>query len=244
MCRLNPEKAGECMRRLLIADPGGEYSRILTRELGERFHIQCCTTGEKALELLKSFAPDGIVLDLNMPEIDGVTFLRRAREAGCNAAVLAITTLFSPYVQQTLQELAVAYVMRQPCDSRALVERTEDLLRFPGECRCTEPYTRITGALLALGIRPGYDGYSFLLPAILYRARHPRAAVTKELYPAVAEVCGASPIQVERDIRLAIESGWENGSREVWERVLPGQTKRPSNDLFLHRMAELLSLEE
>ena len=85
---------------------------------------------------------------------------------------------------------------------------------------------------------------SFLLPAILYRARHPRSAITKELYPAVADACGATPMQVERDIRLAIESGWETGNRETWGCLFPGQRKRPSNDLFIRRMAEILRLEE
>lgn len=232
------------MRKLLVADPSGEFSRILTRELAGSCRIRCCQTGTQALELLESFCPDGLVLDLNLPEMDGLTLLQTARDRGCTAAVLALTALFNPMIQRMLQDLAVTYVMMKPCDSRALAARTEDLLRFPGESGTPEPYAWITGALLSMGIRSKHDGFSFLIPAILYRARHPRSAITKEIYPAVADACGATPLQVERNIRLAIEFGWNTGNREIWERLFPGQRKRPSNDLFIRRMAEILRLEE
>ena len=230
------------MRKLLVVDPGGEYSRILLRALGNRHRVECCGTGNEALELAEHFQPDGIVLDLNMPEVDGISLLSGIRNLGCSAAVLAVTTLFTPYIQQGLQLLAVSYVMMKPCNPRALAARTEDLLRFPMESRSTEPYVRITSALLSLGMRSGHEGFSFLLPAILYRARHPRAAITKQIYPAVAEACGVSPQQVERDIRLAIASGWKYGDRQTWERFFPGETKVPSNDRFLRRMADALRL--
>ena len=51
-----------------------------------------------------------------------------------------------------------------------------------------------------------------------------------------------SPQQVERDIRLAIASGWKHGDRRTWERFFPGETKVPSNDRFLRRMADALRL--
>lgn len=232
------------MRKLLVADPSGELSRILTRELEGKCLIRCCETGSQTLELLESCCPDALVMDLNLPEMDGISLLRMARDRGCAAAVLAVTTLFNHYIQQSLQDLAVAYVMMNPCDSRALAARVEDLLRLPEESAATEPYVRITGALLSLGIRSKHDGYAYLIPAILYRARHSRSAITKEIYPAVAAACGAKPQQVERDIRLAVESGWDTGDRESWERLFPGHRKRPTNDQFIRRMAEVLRLEE
>lgn len=232
------------MRKLLVADPSGELSRILSRELGEKCQIRCCETGSKALELLGQFCPDGLVLDLHLPELDGITLLRTARDQGSTAAVLAVTTLFNPYIQQPLQELAVSYVMMKPCNPKALAARVEDLLRFPEESGTQEPYVRITGTLLAMGIQSKRDGYAYMLPAILYRARHPRAAITKEIYPAVAAACGGTAQQVERDIRLAIEAGWAAGDRAVWERLFPNHLERPANDQFLRRMAEVLKMEE
>ena len=91
------------MRKLLVVDPGGEYSRILLRALGNRHRVECCGTGNEALELAERFQPDGIVLDLNMPEVDGISLLSGIRNLGCSAAVLAVTTLFTPYIQQGLQ---------------------------------------------------------------------------------------------------------------------------------------------
>lgn len=231
-------------RRLLIADSSEEFTRALARELEGKFRIRCSCSGPQTLAVLEEFRPDGLVLDMMLPGMDGIQLLKAAREKGCFPAVLALTALYNPYIQQTLQELAVVYALMKPCPVRIAAARVEDMLRLPGEFTspAEEPYSRITGALVAMGFRPERDGFALLLPAILFRSRHPRASVTKELYPAVGEACGSSPRQVERDIRLAIEDAWKVGNPAAWEQVFPEERERPSNSRFLCRMAQVLRL--
>lgn len=231
-------------QKLLIADSSEEFTRALSRELEGKYQIRCSSSGPQTLEALEEFRPDGLVLDLLLPGMDGIHLLRAARERGCFPAVLAMTTLYNPYIQQSLQELAVVYAMMKPCSVRIAAARVEDMLRLPGEHTSpAEPYSRITGALVSMGFRPERGGFALLLPAILFLARHPRASVTKELYPAVGVACGISPRQVERDIRLAIEDAWRVGNPAAWERVFPGERERPSNSRFLGRMAQVLRLD-
>ena len=40
-------------------------------------------------------------------------------------------------------------------------------------------------------------------------------AVTKRLYPAVAEACGMNPVNVQRDMRTIVEWCWQYGDREA-----------------------------
>ncbi len=47
-------------------------------------------SGKAALEVLETFAPDAVLLDLAMPGMDGYEVARRIRESGANADTLLI----------------------------------------------------------------------------------------------------------------------------------------------------------
>lgn len=49
------------------------------------------TDGETALAALMEAEPDAIVLDVNLPDLDGITLLRRLRAGGRSAPVLLLT---------------------------------------------------------------------------------------------------------------------------------------------------------
>ena len=71
--------AGGC-RLLLVEDDDG--TREMMRSLLERedWRVEEAANGRIALECLQSAAPDLILLDLMMPEMDGFEFARRLRE--------------------------------------------------------------------------------------------------------------------------------------------------------------------
>lgn len=79
------------MRILVIEDErqlAGHIARALTR------HGHCLTTqhdGQEGLKAALADPPDLIVLDLNLPGLDGMAVLSRLREAQCPARVLILT---------------------------------------------------------------------------------------------------------------------------------------------------------
>lgn len=52
--------------------------------------------GRQALELAAALRPDVILMDLEMPEMDGVTTARRIKRAGSPARILALTVHDDP----------------------------------------------------------------------------------------------------------------------------------------------------
>jgi len=67
-------------------------SRQLAKSLAEAgYAVDCATDGEQADFLTHTEQYDAIVLDLGLPKIDGLTLLRRWREAGIFAPVLILT---------------------------------------------------------------------------------------------------------------------------------------------------------
>ena len=89
-----------------------------------------------------------------------------------------------------------------------------------------------------LGIAANLGSHQMLCIGIPRFAEDPNQGLTKELYPYIAEQCGASNWEaVERCIRYAIAEGWKNRNPEVWEHYFPGFTKAPSNKQFIATLA-------
>lgn len=70
-------------------------------------------------------------------------------------------------------------------------------------------------------------------------------AVTKLLYPEIAQECDSTAVQVERAMRSAIEKAWECGGGEAMREMfdyVPAK-KRPTNTEFIALIAERLSIK-
>jgi two-component system chemotaxis response regulator CheB len=99
------------MLKLLIADD----SALMRKYLGDifksegDFEVSVARNGAEALSLAKSFSPDVITLDVNMPEMDGITCLSRIM-VECPKPVVMVSSLTSDGAEVTLQALALGAV--------------------------------------------------------------------------------------------------------------------------------------
>ena len=66
--------------RILVVDDERSIRRFLKASLGGQFTILEATNGEEALRAVATEHPDIIILDLGLPDIDGVEVTRRLRE--------------------------------------------------------------------------------------------------------------------------------------------------------------------
>jgi two-component system KDP operon response regulator KdpE len=66
--------------RVLVVDDERSIRRFLKASLGSQFAIFEATNGEEALAAVVADRPDVIILDLGLPDIDGVEVTRRLRE--------------------------------------------------------------------------------------------------------------------------------------------------------------------
>jgi DNA-binding NarL/FixJ family response regulator len=82
------------MIRLLIVDDHPAYRRGLELMLTASTDIEIvgeADTGGRAVELAISLSPDVILMDLRMPDLDGIEATRRVGQAGSTAAVVVLT---------------------------------------------------------------------------------------------------------------------------------------------------------
>ena len=66
--------------RILVVDDERSILRFLSASLGRQYKVIEAATGEKAIELIASERPDLLILDLGLPDMDGVEVTRRLRE--------------------------------------------------------------------------------------------------------------------------------------------------------------------
>ena len=73
---------------LVEDDPDIQTVARLALEAVGGFTVEICSSGQQALQQVENFAPDLIVLDVMMPDMDGPTVLQhlRARPGNCARA--------------------------------------------------------------------------------------------------------------------------------------------------------------
>jgi len=70
------------MLKLLIADATEEFRIALAERLAGSYVIRCCNHGKQTMELIHTFRPDMLVLDMMLPALDGISLLKDLRRRG------------------------------------------------------------------------------------------------------------------------------------------------------------------
>jgi DNA-binding NarL/FixJ family response regulator len=103
-------------RSLLSGEPGLEV-------VGE------ASTGLEAIELCRRLVPDLVLMDVRMPEMDGITATRRIKREQPGVSVLMVTMHENPdYLLEALDAGAAGYVLKDAPGDRLInaVRRTRD----------------------------------------------------------------------------------------------------------------------
>jgi DNA-binding response OmpR family regulator len=85
--------SGMSTRHILVAEDDASLAGFLTEELSvQGFHADRVQDGEAALQALASGRPyDLLILDLNLPKIDGISLLQKVRPDHPRLAILVLT---------------------------------------------------------------------------------------------------------------------------------------------------------
>ncbi|MBE0689084.1 MAG: response regulator transcription factor [Anaerolineae bacterium] len=111
--------------RILLADDHAVLRsglRLLLEKQPDFEVIGEASNGGEALEQAAALQPDVILLDLNMPEMDGLTAIPKLREQAPDSRILILTMHDdASYLKQALQSGAAGYVLKQVVDTELLL---------------------------------------------------------------------------------------------------------------------------
>lgn len=97
--------------------------------------------------------------------------------------------------------------------------------------------------VLELGVLPKYDGYRYLVQAVVLYLEAPTQLSIKRLYSAIASLYNGTvdEVQVEQSIRSAIRKAWSRKNDDIWSFFFLHDNQRemvkPSNGEFISMVA-------
>ncbi len=118
------------MRRVLVVEDDEEFAHALLRRLGESgFLGVVARRGEEGLELARQGGFDLVVLDLNLPGMDGFQVLTALRAGGPYVPVLVLSGREDELDKVMALDLGADDYVTKPFAPRELVARLRALLR-------------------------------------------------------------------------------------------------------------------
>lgn len=103
--------------RILVVDDEEDLCRLFTERLRlEGFQVTTARSAREALALLEQEPRDLIVLDLDMPGMDGLESLRRIRERAWGVKVVVLTAYGTAQRVREVMALGVREFIGKPFD--------------------------------------------------------------------------------------------------------------------------------
>ena len=159
--------------RVLIVDDS-EHNRSLVRLLLEEVGLRCeeAENGRVALERVAAEPFDLVLMDMQMPEMDGSTATRTLREQGHTLPIVALTANVMKGFEHELEEAGFSGYQTKPIDRSALMRDLAQ--RLGGQSVAGEPPTgaAASAALAATPAEPPDDD----TPIVSRLAGHARLA--------------------------------------------------------------------
>ena len=116
--------------RLLLAEDEAALSKALTAILERNnYSVDSVCDGQAALEYLESDNYDGVILDIMMPKIDGITVLRKLRQKGRLVPVLLLTAKSEVDDKVLGLDAGANDYLTKPFHSRELLARIRAMTR-------------------------------------------------------------------------------------------------------------------
>ncbi|AHF07366.1 sporulation transcription factor Spo0A [Desulfitobacterium metallireducens] len=262
--------------RVLVADDNRELVEVLKEYINRQEDMQVIGVayhGNEALELIYREQPDVVVLDIIMPHLDGLGVLEKLQNDIQKPRVIILTAFGQESMTQRAVRLGADYFVLKPFDLDTLGKRIRQLqgrdtgttlIQTNSGSQVTVPHSvssvsdnesmsrnlevEVTRMIHQMGVPAHVKGYQYLRDAIVSVVQDVSllGAVTKELYPMIAEKYATTASRVERAIRYAIELAWDRGNIDFMNRFF-GYTinvdrGKPTNSEFIAMVADKLRM--
>lgn len=249
------------MIKVAIADDNREFAAIMSEFLMQQPDLDLVGTaynGEEMLTVIEEKKPDVIILDIIMPHLDGIGVLERINTmSGKRPKIIMLTAFGQESITQRVVELGADYYVLKPFNMDVLVSRVRQLAGTITEQRPAVAQAiksrpvdvEVTSIIRDIGIPAHIKGYQYLRDAIMMIINEIEllGAVTKVLYPQIAEKYSTTPSRVERAIRHAIEVAWNRGNMDIINKIFGYTIKlekgKPTNSEFMAMIADKLRME-
>lgn len=259
--------------RVLLADDNREFIEVLKEYIQSQMDMEIVGVayhGNEALEMIFRETPDIVVLDIIMPHLDGLGVLEKIQYEEHKPRVIILSAFGQETMTQRAVNLGADYYILKPFDLNTLGNRIRQLYYedglsgvnikptagiSSGISNYSQPAAsvkslevEVTRMIHQMGVPAHVKGYQYLRDSIINVVKEVSllGAVTKELYPMIAEKYQTTPSRVERAIRHAIELAWDRGNIEFMNKffgyTINVERGKPTNSEFIAMVADKLRM--
>ena len=130
------------MSKILVIDDEQSIRHLLDAYLRRKgYDVVLAENGQSGLELLRHEQPDVIVLDLNMPEMNGLTVLRHIRSLNRDQPVIIFSGAWTPEREQQVRTIGVTELVQKELS----LDRLEEALKRTLKTLEPASLTRVAG---------------------------------------------------------------------------------------------------
>jgi len=112
----------------------------------EGFDVLTADSGEKALEKLDSYGPDLVILDISMPGMGGLAFLRRISDPQGDPSYPVLVLTARSQLAEFFEDVNVDGFIAKPCSPKALTMEVRRILLLRAGARATEAKSTLNDA--------------------------------------------------------------------------------------------------
>ena len=121
-------------KKILLADDEPDILFTVKKRLQKNgFEVETAENGTQALEKVKVFLPDIVILDVMMPEINGYDVCRtlRSQPETQHLPVIMLTAKAQKFDKFWGEEMGATVYLTKPFDDKKLIETITDVLENP-----------------------------------------------------------------------------------------------------------------
>ena len=233
--------------KVLIVDGDVSEAEILKVRLQQEFDVvETAFDGVKAIEDITKYVPDVVLVDIMLPQIDGIGVIEKCREQMEYSQLpvfIVLTSIGTEKLIECINHMDVDYCMMRPFKQEVLIHRIKQVAKIKGldqKIRQREKEQKVSGKrqrtvldyefnikqdvtkiIRDLGIPAHIKGYQYIREVIIMAIEDINMMnyITKLLYPTIAKKYKTTSSSVERAIRHAIEVAWNRGKVELLEEM-------------------------
>ncbi len=111
--------------KILLVDDDEAIRKLLTRRLTRAgFDVHTAANGEEGIDMAFELRPNLILMDMQMPVMDGITAIQTLRERGYRGLIAMLTAMAATIDQEKAAQVGCDYFITKPI--KADFEKTLD----------------------------------------------------------------------------------------------------------------------
>lgn len=113
------------LRTLVVDDDPGMLATLSDVLAASGFEVECARSGSEAVERARTWLPDCVLMDMRMPDLDGLETFRRLRPVAPDCFVVFMTAYSNPELMAEARRAGAVEVVPKPLDLQHLLRLIE-----------------------------------------------------------------------------------------------------------------------